>query len=101
MGAAAPQPLEHVPVRGRFDGVVELLAPWLAVFASPYFAGLPAYYEHVLLGRGFSTLVVEWQPATPSFLTAFFYVLGFGVVALLARSWSRTTRLERIVLVAT
>src|SRR5919204_5089986 len=78
-----------------------LVLPWLAVFASPYFAGLPSYYEHVLVGRGFSTLVVEWQPATPSFMTAFFYMLGFGVVAFLARAWARTNWLERIILLTT
>jgi hypothetical protein len=90
----------HGLIRLRSSGrsavaAVTAFGPWVALFASPYATDLPAYYAHVLVGRNFSSLVTEWGPATPSFMTGPFYALAFGGVALLARGWARVLPFER------
>lgn len=80
--------------RGR--GVALMLLPWLCVFCSPYATELVPYYRSLLLNPVLGMVVTEWAPSTPSLLTAPFYALGFGAVALLARRWTAVTWFERL-----
>jgi hypothetical protein len=73
-----------------------VLAPPLLVFASPYGFDLVGYYRRLILNPTLSELVVEWQPSTPSALTAAFYVVAFTTVWLVARHGARLTGFERL-----
>lgn len=52
-----------------------------AVFASPYAASLPAYYEHTIGNDAFPTLLSEWAPATLSNEWRFYLLAGVALVA--------------------
>jgi len=78
-------------------GLALVLVPWLCVFASPYATALPSYYQSVFLNRGLSALATEWGASSPSLMTAPFYLLAFGGVALLARRWKTVSLFERLV----
>ena len=67
-------------------GLVLVLAPWACVLASPYAAHLPAYYEKVLVGGGFTHLVTEWAPTTLTLVTVPVFILVLGGLWLLGRS---------------
>jgi hypothetical protein len=78
-------------------GFALALLPWLCLFASPYATVLPSYYQSVFLNRGLSALATEWGASSPSLMTAPFYLLAFGGVALLARRWKMVSLFERLV----
>jgi hypothetical protein len=66
--------------RSRQGAVLALAAP-LCVLASPYTTALPGYYRLMLANPPFRRWINEWQPTTPSKLTAVFFLLA-AVVAL-------------------
>jgi hypothetical protein len=91
------------PVRTVVVGravAVTLMAP-LCLFASPYGLSLIDYYRSVLANQTLSRLVVEWQPSTPSALTAVFFALAFATVWLVARQPGLLTPFERVALALT
>jgi hypothetical protein len=77
-------------------GLALALGPWLCVFASPYALELPSYYQSIFFNNGLSVLVTEWATSAPSLMTAPFYVLAFGGLALLARRWKAVPLFERL-----
>jgi hypothetical protein len=77
-------------------GVALVLVPWLCVFASPYAATLPSYYRSIFFNQGLPVLVTEWATTSPSLMTAPFYLLAFGGLALLARRWKAVPSFERL-----
>jgi hypothetical protein len=78
-----------------------VVAPLACVFASPYAASLPGYYETMLLNSGFRQFVVEWRPTAPSIQTAPFYLLAFLTVWLIGRKKERLLPFEQVLLVVT
>ncbi len=78
-----------------------LVAPFACIFASPYAASLPGYYETMLLNSGFRQFVVEWLPTAPSFQTAPFYFLAFLTVWLIGRNKERLLPFEQLLLAVT
>jgi hypothetical protein len=78
-----------------------VITPFAFLFASPYAASLPGYYETMLFNSGFRQVVVEWRPTAPSFQTAPFYLLAFLAVWLIGRKKERLLPFERVLLVAT
>lgn len=78
-----------------------IVAPFACLFASPYAANLPHYYEAILLNGGFRQLVVEWRPTAPSIQTAPFYLLAFLTVWLIGRAKDRLCTYEKLLLVFT
>jgi hypothetical protein len=82
--------------RRNARGAALALAPWLCIFASPYAASLPSYYERIFFNRGLSALVTEWGATAPSVMTAVFYILAFAGLALLARRWKAVPLFERL-----
>ena len=77
------------------------VAPFACLFASPYAASLPHYYETMLLNGGFRQLVVEWRPTSPSFQTGPFYLLAFLAVWLIGCEKNRLCSYEKVLLVFT
>jgi len=77
-------------------GLALVVVPWLCVFASPYATALPSYYQSIFFNHGLSVLATEWGASSPSLLTAPFYVLAFGGLALLARRWKTVPLFERL-----
>jgi hypothetical protein len=75
-----------------------IVAPFACVFASPYAASLPGYYQTMLLNGGFRQLVVEWRPTAPAFQTAPFYLLAFLAVWLIGRQKERLVAFEQVLL---
>jgi hypothetical protein len=73
----------------------------VAPFASPYGLALIGYYKSTLFNPGFGALVVEWGAATPSIMTAPFYLLAFGSFWLFGRHGRRLTRFEQLSLLIT
>ncbi len=71
------------------------------MFASPYGFDLVGYYRRLILNPTLSQLVVEWQPSTPSALTAAFYAVAFATVWLVARHGARLTGFERLTICLT
>ena len=69
--------------------------------ASPYALKLPEYYRQVLVNPGFRDYIHEWQPTTPGFQTAPFYLLAFIAVWLVGRRGDRLSSFEKVLLVAT
>jgi hypothetical protein len=86
--------------RGR-AGLLLVGLALVAPFASPYGLALIDYYRSTLFNSGFSALVVEWGPATPSLTTAPFYLLAFAMFWLLGRYGYRLTRFEKLALLLT
>jgi hypothetical protein len=81
---------------------VLMVAPFLCLFASPYAAGLPQYYETMMFNSGFREWIVEWKPTAPNFQTAPFYLLAFLAVWLLGRTGrKRLLPFEQALLLAT
>jgi hypothetical protein len=76
-------------------------APIACLAASPYALKLPEYYRDVLINPGFRDYIHEWQPTTPGFQTAPFYLLAFIAVWLVGRRGERFSSFEKVVLVAT
>src|SRR5947207_1068547 len=77
-------------------GLALVVVPWLCVFASPYATALPSYYQSIFFNHGLSVLAPAWGASSPSLLTAPFYVLAFGGLALLARRWKTVALFERL-----
>jgi hypothetical protein len=77
------------------------LAPLPCVLASPYAVHLPAYYEKVLRGTGFSRFVTEWAPTTLTAVTVPLYLLAIGGVWLLGRTGKRLSPFEKVSFLAT
>jgi len=77
------------------------LAPWPCVLASPYALHLPAYYEKVLRGTGFSRFVTEWAPTTLTAVTVPLYLLALGGLWLLGRTRGRLSMFEKLAFLAT
>jgi hypothetical protein len=75
-----------------------VVAPLACVFASPYAASLPGYYETMLLNSGFRQFIVEWRPTAPSIQTAPFYLLAFLTVWLIGRQKERLLPFEQVLL---
>ena len=59
------------------------------LFASPYAASLPSYYETMLFNSGFRSFVTEWSPTAASVQTAPFFLLAFLTVWLIGRNKER------------
>jgi hypothetical protein len=78
-----------------------VIAPFACVFASPYAASLPGYYETMLFNSGFRQFVVEWRPTAPSIQTAPFYLLAFLTVWLIGRRKERLLPFEQVLLAVT
>jgi hypothetical protein len=78
-----------------------VVIPFACLFASPYAANLPHYYEAILLNGGFRQLVVEWRPTAPSIQTAPFYLLAFLTVWLIGRARDRLCTYEKALLAFT
>jgi hypothetical protein len=74
--------------------------PWPLLLASPYGLHLVGYYRRILLGSGFSRLVVEWAPTTLKLETAPLYVLAFGAVWALGALRRRIDPFDSITLVS-
>jgi hypothetical protein len=77
------------------------LAPWPCILASPYGLHLPAYYEKVLRGSGFSRFVTEWAPTTLTVVTIPLYLLVIGGVWLLGRTRNGLSGFEKLAFLAT
>jgi hypothetical protein len=78
-----------------------VVAPFACLFASPYAASLPSYYETMLFNSGFRDFVTEWSPTAPSVQTAPFYLLAFTTVWLIGRNKDRLLPFEQVLLAAT
>jgi hypothetical protein len=78
-----------------------VVLPFACVFASPYAASLPGYYETMLLNSGFRQFIVEWRPTAPSIQTAPFYLLAFLAIWLIGRNKERLLPFEQVLLVFT
>jgi hypothetical protein len=78
-----------------------VLAPLACLFASPYAASLPHYYETILFNSGFREFVTEWSPTAASMQTAPFYLLAFLTVWLIGRHKARLLPFEKVLLAAT
>jgi hypothetical protein len=78
-----------------------VVLPLACVFASPYAASLPGYYETMLLNSGFRQFIVEWRPTAPSIQTAPFYLLAFLAVWLIGRQKERLLPFEQVLLAFT
>jgi hypothetical protein len=87
--------------RGFWHAVGLTLAAWPCVLASPYALHLPAYYESVLRGSGFSRFVTEWAPTTLTLVTTPLYLLMVGGVWLLGRTRNRLSAFEKLAFLAT
>lgn len=74
--------------------------PWPLLFASPYGLSLVDYYRKILVGSGFSRLVVEWAPTSLKLETVPLYLLAFGAVWLLGATRRRLDSFDTIALVA-
>jgi hypothetical protein len=74
------------------------LTPVACVFASPYAASLPGYYQRMLFNPGFRDHVTEWRPTSPDFQTAPFYLIAFLAVWLIGRQRGRGVRYEQVLL---
>jgi hypothetical protein len=61
-----------------------VVAPWMALFATPYARSVPDYYAHTIFNPGFGQLA-QWQPTTLSAVSAPIFALAFGFVWVLAR----------------
>ncbi|MGH3056289.1 MAG: hypothetical protein ACRDL7_15050, partial [Gaiellaceae bacterium] len=77
-----------------------LIAPWLCLFASPYALHLPAYYEKILFGSDFKHLITEWAPTTLGIVTAPVFLLVFGGLWLMGRSWRSLPVYDQLAFVA-
>ena len=77
------------------------VAPIACLVASPYALKLPDYYQSVLVNPGFRDYIHEWQPTTPGFQTAPFYLLAFIAVWLVGRRGDRLSSFEKVLLVTT
>src|SRR5436190_5822867 len=95
---ASREPRRSGAVRTR--AVLLVLSPAL-LLASPYAAGLPGYYRHLLINPTFSHLVNEWRPSSPSLATVPFYVLAFATTWFVSRAVDRLTAFEVIALAVT
>jgi hypothetical protein len=73
----------------------------VAIFASPYGLDLVEYYRHTAFSPDFRKLLMEWLPATPSFATAWFYLLAFLSAWAFGRRRSALTTYEWLLLLAT
>jgi hypothetical protein len=80
-------------------GLALLLAPWACIFASPYAAHLPAYYEKILVGGHFRQFLTEWAPTTLTPITAPAYLLLLGGLWLLGRAGRNVPLLDKLVFV--
>lgn len=78
--------------------VVLLLAPWLAMLASPYATSLPHYYREIF-SSGFGSYVTEWAPTTLTLLSAPAYLLALGGFWLIGRTGGRTSAFEKLAFV--
>jgi hypothetical protein len=78
-----------------------VFAPFACLFASPYAAGLPGYYETMLFNSGFRRFIVEWHPTAPSVQTVPFYLVAFLAVWLIGRRKERLLPFEQVLLVTT
>jgi hypothetical protein len=78
-----------------------VVLPVACVFASPYAASLPGYYQTMLLNSGFRQFIVEWRPTAPSIQTAPFYLLAFLAVWLIGRQKERLLPFEQVLLLFT
>jgi hypothetical protein len=87
--------------RGLWHALALTLAPWPCVLASPYALHLPAYYENVLRGSGFSRFVTEWAPTTLTLVTIPLYLLMVGGVWLLGRTRNRLSAFEKLAFLTT
>ncbi|HSL64242.1 MAG TPA: hypothetical protein VK874_06235, partial [Gaiellaceae bacterium] len=72
-----------------------IVAPWPALFATPYARDVPHYYVDTVLNPGFGHLA-QWQPTTLSALSAPLFALAFGFVWLLARRPGAYSTYERL-----
>jgi hypothetical protein len=75
-----------------------IVAPLACVFASPYAASLPGYYETMLFNSGFRDFVIEWRPTAPSIQTAPFFLVAFLTVWLIGRKKERLLPFEQVLL---
>jgi hypothetical protein len=73
----------------------------LVGLVSPYALHLPAYYENVLRGSGFSRFVTEWAPTTLTLVTVPLYLLMVGGVWLLGRTRNRLSAFEKLAFLTT
>jgi hypothetical protein len=78
-----------------------VVGPLICIFASPYAASLPSYYQTMLFNSGFRDFVTEWSPTAASVQTAPFYLLAFLTVWLVGRNKERLLRFEKLLLAAT
>ena len=85
----------------RLRATILISLPFAALLASPYATELLGYYRTMLISPMLRTFISEWGPSTPSAMTALFYLVAFGTVALLARYPSRLTVFERLALLVT
>lgn len=95
--ASGARPEAAVTLRAA---VVTVAAP-VCLLASPYGLSLVDYYRSVVLNPTLSRLVVEWQPSTPSAMTAAFFLTAGGAIWLVARHGALLTPFERLALAAT
>ncbi|HSC92644.1 MAG TPA: hypothetical protein VLB86_13405 [Gaiellaceae bacterium] len=72
-----------------------VVAPWAALFATPYALDVPDYYAQTILNPGFGQLA-QWQPTTLSAVSAPLFLLAFGFVWILARDRDAYSTYEKV-----
>jgi hypothetical protein len=87
----------HGVLAWRRRALLALLAPATLV-VSPYGLHLVGYYKWMLVGSPLGDYVEEWKPATPSGITAVFFLVAFAAVFVLARHARAVSRFERAAL---
>lgn len=72
--------------------------PFVAVFASPYAAGLPGYYRATAFNPTFARYLAQWGPTQLAVVSLPTFVLVLGIVWLLGRASFAYSTFERILL---
>ncbi len=85
-------------MRRRLESLALVCSPVL-LFASPYTFSLAGYYHGLLANPLITDFLQEWQPSTPSFSTAIFYLIAFVATGLVARNARALTGFEIMALI--
>lgn len=77
-----------------------LVAPPVALLATPYGFSVADYYRDTLLNPSFGKLITEWRPiSSVTILAVPFFVAAFAAVWLLGRSGRRTPAFDQLALI--
>ncbi len=78
-------------------GWVAAIAPWGAVFATPYASGLPHYYGRTTFNPTFGRYLAQWAPTAAKPIAIPIFVLVLGGVWIYGRRPSVLNRFEWVV----